>query len=104
RDRNFERDRLLRIARSDRDISRALLPIAFERIAANGSPKKQQIIEMRQFSFGPSSADVVDASRRCTPDLCNRMLIEGRRFPGGSMNPAFLGGHQSDPTLSMWKL
>src|ERR1043166_4840173 len=60
-DRDLQRDRLLGEARPDGHFGRALLAIAFERIAADGSAEEQEIVEMRELALGPEPANVVDA-------------------------------------------
>ena len=98
-DRDLQRDRLLGEARADRDVGRAFLAIAFERIAADRGAEEQQIVEMRQLALGAGAADVVDAGRRGAADLGDRVVVEGRRLARRRVDPAVLRASSVRPDI-----
>ena len=93
-DRDPEMDRLLGKTRAEHHVGRAFLAIAFQRIAADRCPEKQEIVEMRNLALGAKATNVVDAGRRRAVNLRDRMLVEGRRIAWRRVHPAGFGAHQ----------
>src|SRR5262245_65922493 len=59
-DRDLQLDRLLGETGSDGHVGRALLTIAFERIAADGGPQEKQIVEVRKLALRAEASNVID--------------------------------------------
>ena len=76
-DRDLQLDRLLGEARAERDVGRALLAIAFERIARDRGAEEQEVVEVRHLALGAAAADVVDAGRGGAADFRQRVVVEG---------------------------
>ena len=76
-DRDFQLDRLLRVARAEHDIGAAALAIAFERIARDRCAEEEQIVEVRQLPLRAGAADVIDAGDRRAADFRQRVVVEG---------------------------
>src|SRR5260370_21287128 len=102
-DRNLQRDRLLGETGSDGHVGGALFTIAFERIATDGGSQEKQIVEVRKLALRAETSNVIDAGCSRSTDFRDRVVVKGRRLARRGMNPAVLGIHQYDPTLSMWK-
>ena len=81
RHRNFQMNRLAGEPGSKRYIRSATFPVAFQRVAGNGSTQEQQIIEMRQLALRPAAADVVNTGRGGALNLGDREFIESRGTP-----------------------
>ena len=101
RDRRLEHDRRAGVTRAQHHIGPTALAVAFERVARNRCAQKQQIVKARQRALRARAADVVDARRGCTPDLADRIGIEGCRIT--RHGPVGMIGHQYAPALSTWK-
>ena len=69
-----ELDRLLREARAEHRLGRALLAIAFQRIARQRRAEEHQVVEMRQAAFGAQAADLVQARARLRAECSGSML------------------------------
>ena len=93
----------LRVARAERDVGAAFLAIAFERIAADRSAEKQEIVEMRQLALGAEAADVIDAGRGRAMDFGDRVFVERRRGARRGRGAFIVRAHQYCPALSTWK-
>ena len=94
-DRDFELDRLLRVARAEHDVGAAALAVAFERIARDRRAEEQEVVEMRQLPLRAGAADVVDAGGRGAPDFRQRVVVEGRG--GAGRGGRILVGHGAIP-------
>ena len=102
-DRNFQLDRILSEAGADGDVGCALLAIAFQRIAADGSAEKQQVVEMRQLALGAAAANVVDAGGGGAANFGDRGVVERCRFARRRWIQRSPRRHQYCPTFSTWK-
>ena len=58
---------------------------------------------MRHLSLGAEAANVIDAGRRGTVDLGDRVLVERGRAARRRVYPAGFRAHQYAPRLSIWK-
>ena len=72
----FELDRLLGEAGADGDVGRALLTVAFQRIAAHGGAQEQQVVKVRELALGTAAADVIDAGHGGAANFGDRGVVE----------------------------
>ena len=101
RDRDLQLERLLRVARPERDVRVAALAVALERVAGDARAEEEEIVEVRQLPLRAEAADVVDALARGPLDLGDHVAVEERRLAQARL-PAV--AHQYAPALSIVKL
>ena len=80
RDRDLQLERLLRVARAERDVRVATLAVALERIAGDARAEEEQVVEVRHVTLRAEAADVVDALARGPLDLGDHVAVEESRL------------------------
>ena len=115
RDRDLQLERLLGVARAQRDGRVAALAVALERIARHARAEEQEVVEVGEAALRAEAADVVDALARGALDLGDDVAVVEVRLAqpgvpaGAGRRPAGLDrlvfpGHQYAPALSTLKV
>jgi hypothetical protein len=86
------------------DVGGALLAVAFQRIARDRGPEKQQVVEVGQAALGSAAANVVNAGGRSAPDFGVGVVGNVQDCFGGVWGKSLIVSPQYASALSMLKV